>query len=460
MVLGRRIAENTDGWATNDTIETATKNVTMHQTKTRGSLSTTASSAACVYAASWAKLILGARPWSAMSRRCLSATIRVAFVRMSLAVSLIWPASVVATEDGPAFAEQLQAWGEESLHTIRQDFWLHEHGLYAERRGRRQLGPRRQPAFMWSAGVQLSALAAAAALNPDRHTDSLKSYADTLKSYWHEHHGIGGYDVQPNTAQPDRYYDDNAWIVLVLVETSDITGSKLYLTDAIKTFRFVISGEDSQLGGGIYWRENSKQSKNTCSNAPAIVAALRLYQRTQRLEYLDAAHRLYDWTCSRLQEPETGLFWDNVDLSGRVDRRRFTYNSALMIRANCLFQEITGDVKYLAEAQRIANAAADHWVDDETGAIRDDAKFAHMLLEAFLAVNQRDENPQWLELATKTVSYVHSQLLDENGHYPRRWGESGRARRRGIELIDQASAARAFFVVARAISEREQAGTE
>ena len=91
-----------------------------------------------------------------------------------------------------------------------------------------------------------------------------------------------------------------------------------------------------------------------------------------------------------------------------------------MIRANCLFYEVTEQPKYLAEAQRIARAAEVHWVDRETGAVRDAGRFAHMLVEAFLAVRRQDGDPHWLRLTTKTVAYVHGRLRDAAGRCPAR----------------------------------------
>ena len=205
----------------------------------------------------------------------------------------------------------------------------------------------------------------------------------------------------------------------------------------------MLSGEDDVLGGGIYWRENEKESKNTCINAPAIVGALRIYQHTQDPKYLQTAERLYAWTVSHLQDAETGLFFDNVALDGTVDQRKFSYNSALMIRANCLLHQVTGENKYLEAAQRIARAAEEHWVDAETGAMRDAACFAHMLLEAFLAVNARDGDSHWIDVCTKCVTHLHNELRDEQGRYPGRWDQPREERRRrGQRLIDQASAAR------------------
>ena len=86
--------------------------------------------------------------------------------------------------------------------------------------------------------------------------------------------------------------------------------------------RFVLSGEDERLGGGIYWRENTRDSKHTCSNAPAIVGCLLLHGATGDAEYLTTAKRLYDWTRERLQDDRDGLYLDNVNLAGEVDCRR------------------------------------------------------------------------------------------------------------------------------------------
>lgn len=349
-------------------------------------------------------------------------------------------------------AATVAAWGAETLQQIRDDFWLDDLGLYAEATTTDSPSIP-QPAFMWSAGVQLTALVSAAEFSPTKYTNQLNQYANILQSYWNQHDGIRGYDVQPNPQQSERYYDDNAWIVLALVDAFEITGDQKYLNRAVETFRFVLSGEDKKLGGGIYWREDRKQSKNTCSNAPAVVAALRLYNSTHDAEYLQTAKRLYEWTCVKLQNPSSGLFWDNIRLNGRVDRRKYSYNTALMIRANCLLYEATGDVKYLNEAKRVARAALKRWVIPETGGIRDTGKFAHMLLESFVELHRYDPKNDWLSVVQKSVAYVHNHLQQPNGQYPSRWDTTSLPLPAQSKLIDQASAARAFFYLANALNE-------
>lgn len=353
--------------------------------------------------------------------------------------------------------ETMRQWGEETLTTIDADFWMPDRGLYAERAASRR-GGSRDAAFMWSSGVQLSALAAASRLAPDKYSPRLTDAIKGLNTYWKAKEGVSGYDVQPEPAAPDRYYDDNAWIVLGLVEAYEATHDAALLDRAEATLAFVLSGEDDQLGGGVYWRERRKTSKNTCSNAPAVVAALRLYGARQRPEQLETAKRIDAWTVANLQDSD-GLFWDNISLNGRVDRRKYSYNSALMIRANCLFHRITGEPKWLTEAQRMARAAEAEWVAPDTGGIRDSGRFAHMLLEAFLAVHAEDGDPHWLQITQRALTYVHDELREAEGHYPGRWdGRRDRGRGRAAALIDQASAARGFLVAALAMRPAGETG--
>ncbi len=344
-------------------------------------------------------------------------------------------------------AAKFKAWGFEVLNGIERDFHAPNSPLYADFV---ENGKRSHAAFMWGCGVELSALAAGARADRNPRTIfALRKYADALDLYWQPDGptGPGGYDVLPVPKPLDRYYDDNAWIVLGMMETFDATRDPKYLRQAQKTFKFVMSAEDQKLGGGLYWREAELKSKHTCTNGPAIVGALRLYQATRDQTYLATAKRLYEWTNANLQDSD-GLYWDNIALDGKVGRTKFTYNTALMIRANCLLNAVTRDPKYLAEAQRVAGAAVAKWVGPENGTIGDTGKFAHMLIEAFLAVRERDHDPKWAALVVRCLTWVHENIPDPNGHYPDKWYEPQREVMAKYTLIEQASAARAYLVAA------------
>jgi hypothetical protein len=350
-------------------------------------------------------------------------------------------------------AGDLAQWGADALDCIERDFLVKSRsGSYFAEEYSERARPRR-PAYMWSSGVHLSALVAAAKYDREKYGDDLVARIESLEPYWTTHEGVGGYDVLPRPSSSDRYYDDNAWIALALLEAYRSTGDKAHLRRSREIYEFLLSGEDDKLGGGIYWRENEKSSKNTCINAPAALVALMLHEATGEPQYLETGRRLYNWTRTKLQDPESALYWDNIDLEGEIDRRQFTYNSAVMIRAAVKLHTLTGEEAYLCEARRVADSTIARWIDQQTGAVRDGGQFAHMLLDALLELSAVEGDPQLTEIVLQCAAYVHGTLRDENGRYPRSWGEPRPSRRRGYELIHQASAARLFFSAANAVRE-------
>jgi hypothetical protein len=73
---------------------------------------------------------------------------------------------------------------------------------------------------------------------------------------------------------------------------------------------------------------------------------------------------------------------------------------------------------------------------------------AHKLAEAFLDLYGIDTDAHRRDLAARAIEYVHSHCRDPNGWYSRRWDDSSVAALDPIRLIDQASAARTFWILA------------
>ena len=161
-----------------------------------------------------------------------------------------------------------------------------------------------------------------------------------------------------NTAPAsDRFYDDNVWLGIDFCDIYEATGDKKYLAQAEMIWKFIESGTDDVLGGGIYWCEQKKHSKNTCSNAPGTVYALKLYAATGDGRYLEQGKGLYAWTKEHLLDTGDGLYFDNVSLDGNIGRAKFAYNSGQMVQAGALLYKATGDESYLKDAQRTASTA-------------------------------------------------------------------------------------------------------
>jgi hypothetical protein len=296
-------------------------------------------------------------------------------------------------------------------------------------------------ANMWAEGVELTALTAAAKLDP-AYGSRLKTFIAGLNRYWRVTDHLGAYNGTLH-GKTERYYDDNEWVVLGLLEAYEVLHDEALLTRAQETFRFVMSGQDENLGGGIYWRESDRATKNTCSNAPAIVCALRLQQLTHDPADQKIALDLYKWTNATLQDKD-GLYFDHIDLNGKVNRSKFSYNTALMIRANCLLLDQTHDQKYLSEAQRIAQAAVQHWIGPD-GAIHDNTCFAHLLTESLLELGARDHDPAWRETVNRSLQFLLTKNADPAGFHPKNWDETPRRPLERITLLTEASAARALL---------------
>ena len=330
------------------------------------------------------------------------------------------------------------------LDSIDDQYLLRDSGLYRGTPGGAG------PGFNWDQGVQLSALAGAARVDRGR-AGSLRRFVGALDAYWHaDANGLFGYDASPNNGGLDRYYDDNAWMALALVEAFEVTRGRPYLARAEQTVKFVLSGRDAVLGDGIYWHEQAKKGKNTCANAPAVAAMLRVARHEPR----DAAANLrrealaiYRWTIGKLRDPADGLMWDAVGLDGEVNRTKWTYNTALMIRSAVLLAQSAADAAesraFLADAGTQAEAAVKHWVDAATGAIKDGGRFAHLLADALVDLSDAAKEPRWRDVVERAADFAWANARDAEGYFGESWAEPPKAGGNKRELINQSSMARA-----------------
>lgn len=192
----------------------------------------------------------------------------------------------------------------------------------------------------------------------------------SLSWYWNGNTSPPGYDsyVRPPLGNGgDRFYDDNIWIGLALVQLYQTTGNVGALTQASQLFDLAVSGWDTDPShpapGGVFWSEATwGRTRNTVSTANGAKLGLYLYQATGQPYYFDWAIKMYAWTNQYMLAPN-GLFWDHVDIRGNIRTNQWSYNQGAMIGANVLLYRATGDAEYLARAERIADAALDHYGD-------------------------------------------------------------------------------------------------
>ncbi len=217
---------------------------------------------------------------------------------------------------------------------------------------------------------------------------------------------IPGYEASPTRGNGnDKYYDDNAWLVIAFLEAYETNRDPRYLKRADETLQFVLSGWDEQGGGGIWWHQRHKDgTKNACANGPAAVGCLRLakFRQGDAAALVDRARKIVAWTESALQAKD-GLFYDRmVVASGEVKRGKLTYNSALMLRALLGLYRTTGEKKYLEQARRIAKAA-DWFLDRKTGVYHDAVRYSHFMVEADLELYRTTKEEYLLKRAQENA---------------------------------------------------------
>ena len=140
-----------------------------------------------------------------------------------------------------------------------------------------------QFSYLWPYSGTFSAVNALFEATHDKKYQKLldKRVLPGLEEYFDIQRTPNAYSSYIQTAPTsDRFYDDNVWLGIDFTDIYQITQEKRYLDKAQLIWKFIESGTDSLLGGGIYWCEQKKESKNTCSNAPGSVLALKLFKAT------------------------------------------------------------------------------------------------------------------------------------------------------------------------------------
>lgn len=318
---------------------------------------------------------------------------------------------------------------------VQKTFFMPKSSLYADK------VKDRKPAFMWGDGIAFSALVAAARHDP-AYKPVVSKFFDAMNSYWDSKEQIPGYEPAPTNGHGhDKYYDDNEWMVITFAEAYHDTRDVKYLNRASETLKFVLSGWDDTLGGGIWWHETHKGGgKNTCSNGPAAVACLVLADElpaSQASQAVAMAKKIVAWTQKNLQAKD-GLYQDNINAdTHKMGRFKLTYNTALMIRAELDLYRSTHDQTYLNEAKRVSKAA-DDFVDKKTGAFRDAFKWSHLMVEADCDLYAQTKDPALLKRAKASADHFYDV-----------WSKQP-----PVELIDDAAIARTLWLVGEAAGER------
>lgn len=276
-------------------------------------------------------------------------------------------------------------------------------------------GQTNEYSYLWPYSGTLSAAAAIMESDPGYEKILKEKVMPGLEKYFDTRQTPAAYSSYLAGAVPsDRYYDDNIWIGIDFTDLYLMTKDRLWLDKAEKVWKFIESGIDNRLDGGIYWCEQKKRSKNACSNAPGAVFAAKLYMATGNQDYLDWAKGLYTWTKEKLLDQKDNLYMDNMNLRGEVDGRKYSYNSGQMIQAGALLFKLTQRKEYLDEARKTAKACHERFFEpctDDKGKefrilTKGDIWFHAVMLRGLIELSKIDGNESYVNDVRKSLDYA------------------------------------------------------
>jgi hypothetical protein len=340
----------------------------------------------------------------------------------------------------------LRTWGLETVNAIDSSLKVPASSLFAETASisGTQSGGLNGFAFVWPAATEFRTMNTLTQLEPTIYTGALRSYSDELYTrYWDTGYRSGAGDG-------DRFYDDNAHMVVALTEAYRVTHDAVYLTRAQETQSFVLQGEDGVAGGGIYFKQFDFSSKDAISTLQGARGAAMLYRATGQQSYLNDSTRLLTWAQTHIQRPD-GMFSERWNISTNSAEGSDLVNSAgIGISTNLELYDATGSAAYLTEAQRMANRTLTRYFDAATGRINDEGFWAFELVDALDNLYLHDRNPLWLSKVNGALVWLHANKRDSLGDYGEFWGRNGPqvGALNTWDLNDQAAVARAYLYTA------------
>lgn len=175
---------------------------------------------------------------------------------------------------------------------------------------------------------------------------------------------------------PTYFYDDMAWLALASLRAYENTSDADYLTAANTLWADMKGGQHPEQGGALQWNKGAPNSFNSCTNAPAILLAIRMARVNNNSEDQATAISIYNWMKTKLVDNTTGAVWDSYDAGTLVTNKDwvFSYNVGTWIGAGLELYKKTGTQSYLDDAVLSANYALNNrlyngvlWANEDGG---------------------------------------------------------------------------------------------
>ena len=251
----------------------------------------------------------------------------------------------------------------------------------------------------------------------------LRTGSETYKGYFDK--WFAGIKVKNGGTYLNNFYDDMQWNALTMLRLYNITKDEKYLTTVKALWTDIAAGwNETYAAGGIAWVKSQPYSKNACSNGPASLLAIRLYQVTKDEMYKEWAIKIYEWEKNTLFERATGAVYDNINgNTNAVSQVTLTYNQGTFMGAAVEIYQVTGDKAYLNDAQKAANYTLTRCIDSSNNILRDEgdgdnALFKGIFMRYFLILLKQNDLNAAYRTKFETFFNNNAQIVWTKGAYP------------------------------------------
>ncbi len=238
-------------------------------------------------------------------------------------------------------AQQLRQGAQRAQQALRDTFWDPRDGIFRHRIPLCQ----EEPFVYWWHAHAIDALL-------DAHLRTGEAAPLTLAKQ-----ELAGVMAKNGGQLLHNWYDDMEWMALALLRMWRIDGLEETKNQVYALWRDIQTAWNEHMGGGLAWRKDQLDYKNTPANAPAAILALRLHRYFGDEEALAWGRRIFCWNRDNLMDLSTGYVWDGMNRlgDGKIDYDwAFTYCQGTMIGAAVELYRITGEREHLTLALRIA----------------------------------------------------------------------------------------------------------
>nr|WP_294942963.1 glycoside hydrolase family 76 protein [uncultured Mucilaginibacter sp.] len=279
-----------------------------------------------------------------------------------------------------------------------------------------------------------------------------KPYQDSLitgvEQYRDNIRQPAGYQAYPvKLEKADRYYDDNGLVGIDYMESYFNTKNPLYLQRAKGVFKFILSGWNNDMGGGVTWLEGHNDQKPACTNGMATLTALKIYQGCKEPYYLEQGKKFYTWMYNTLRD-STGVIGNDIKMDGKLNRTFWSYNTGSLLEAAVILYKETGDKKYLEQAKQLASDSFRHFSNvphDKNLSLHIDLPwFMTVLFRGYEALYHVDGNYKYIAAVEHDLNYAWQNSRDKHGYTTHSWLPKPAELQKPKWLLDEACIAELY----------------